>query len=274
MKRLFILIRRIIHYYTGRQIPLASAALCYYMTVTVFPLIICLYTLLGYNYDRAMSILNFADGFMNAGTIRIIRAFLSYVEENHSTGMFFAGLTVLVTSASAGVRSMQITIGRMQGGQRYTGLVGVLFSVVFSVVFLTALWFAILTMFTSKELLNLLNEKIPFVDISGGWLWIRYLLLAGIMFLILWGIYRVSRKQGIAYPTWPGALLATIGIVGMSLLFSMFIAASARYPLVYGSLASMILLMLWMFFSCQVIYIGAAFNISLQDMKQKEEETL
>ena len=77
-----------------------------------------------------------------------------------------------------------------------------------------------------------------------------------------------SREKGNRYFTWPGAIFATFGIVGMSLIFSVFIAVSARYSLVYGSLASVILLMYWIYLICQVIYIGAAINVSLRDLRK------
>ncbi len=266
IRKEIVLLRRMAYYYNDKQIPLASAALCYYMTLTVFPLIICLYTLLGNNYDRAIRVLTFAEGFLSADTLRTIRSFLSYVARNHSIAMFFAGLAVLLTSASAGVRCIHITIGRMQGEKRYGGIMGFLFSLVMAIAVLAATWFAILSMFTSKELITRLNGKLPFIDISQGWQWFKYIMLGVIMFLLLWGLYRIDRRKNMPYATWPGAILGTAGIVGMSLLFSGFIAASTRYPLVYGSLASVVLLMLWLFFSCQVIYIGAAFNISLWDM--------
>ena len=256
MKRLFKLIGRVFRYYNYRQIPIAAAALCYYMTMTVFPLIICLYTLLGQNYGQAMRILSFAEEFLSHDTMETIRTFLNYVANNHSMGMALAGVTVLVTSASAGVRSMQVTIGRLQGGQRYPGIGGFIFSLFFAIVFLTATWFAIIVLFT-----------------SGSWFWFKYVLLAVIMFLFIWVIYRVSRKKHMHYSTWPGAILATIGIVGTSLIFSAFIAASARYSLVYGSLASVILLMYWMYLIGQVIYIGAALNIALRDLRQMEKKT-
>ena len=127
-------------------------------------------------------------------------------------------------------------------------------------------------MFTSRDLIDYVNSHIPFADISGSWLWIKYLMLAGILFLILWGIYRFSRKKRQRYYTWPGAILATLGAEVMSLIFSAFISASTRYSLVYGSLASVILLMLWMYFTCQVIYIGAAFNLAIRDIKNMETE--
>ena len=135
VKKLIYLLKRVIHYYNVKQIPLASAALCYYMMMTVFPMIICLYTLLGQNYDQAIRILEFAEDFLSTDALDTIRSFLSYVANNHSMAMAIAGLTVMVTSASAAVRSMLVTIGRMQGGLRYTGIAGFLFSVLYSVVF-------------------------------------------------------------------------------------------------------------------------------------------
>ena len=273
LKNLIDVAKRIAGYYRNKQIPLASAALCYYMMMTFFPLIICLYTLLGKNYDTAVQVLSFAEGILSQETRETVAVFLNYVAENHSTAMFYAGLTVLVTSASAGARSIHITINRMQGKNRYRGIEEFLFSVIFALSFLAAFWFAILVMFTSRDLISLLNEKLPFVDISGSWLWIKYLLLGGFLFLLLWAIYRMSRTKGKGYPTWPGAVLATVGMLLMSLAFSEFISASARYSLVYGSMASVILLMLWMYYSCQVIYIGAALNIALRYFRQSERES-
>lgn len=268
VKKLIYLIKRVIHYYNVKQIPLASAALCYYMMMTVFPLIICLYTLLGQNYDQALRILEFAEGFLSSDTLDTIRSFLAYVEDNHSLAMAIAGLTVMITSASAAVRSMLVTIGRMQGGLRYTGIMGFVFSVLYSVVFLAATWFAIIVMFSSRNILNLIRRWLPFVEVDVNWHEVKYWMLAIIMFLILWGMYRFSREKGNRYFTWPGAIFATFGIVGMSLIFSGFIAVSARYSLVYGSLASVILLMYWIYLICQVIYIGAAINVSLRDLRK------
>lgn len=268
VKKLIYLIKRVIHYYNVKQIPLASAALCYYMMMTVFPLIICLYTLLGQNYDQALRILEFAEDFLSSDTLDTVRSFLAYVEDNHSLAMAIAGLTVMITSASAAVRSMLVTIGRMQGGLRYTGITGFVFSVLYSVVFLAATWFAIIVMFSSRNILNLIRRWLPIVEVDVNWHEVKYWMLAIIMFLILWGMYRFSREKGNRYFTWPGAIFATFGIVGMSLIFSGFIAVSARYSLVYGSLASVILLMYWIYLICQVIYIGAAINVSLRDLRK------
>ena len=92
----------------------------------------------------------------------------------------------------------------------------------------------------------------------------------GIEYLLFWGIYLVSCKKGEAYDTFPGAILATLAMVAVSYVFSAFIGASVKYPMVYGSLASLILLMMWLYFCSLVIYCGAAFNIVLRDMKREK----
>ena len=258
--------KKLVVIYNDHRLPRAAAALSYYTTMTFFPLIICLYTLLGKNYLRVMEAMKFISRFISIDTINMLRSFVIHIARTGSNAMLIAGLTVLLTSASAGVRSMQSTIGEMQGGEHYQGLAGFLFSLVFSVIFVGAIYFAILVLFTGREFLKLINGWLPFIDIGGSWQWIRYLLLAGIIFVIVWAVYAVSKRRTDRYHTFPGAVFTTIGMVVMSILFSLFIAVSTRYSLVYGSLASMILLMFWLYLCCQIIYLGAALNIAIRDV--------
>ena len=79
------------------------------------------------------------------------------------------------------------------------------------------------------------------------WLWTRFILLGGIAFLLFWSMFGFMRPRNDRYLVLPGAAFATAGIVVMSSVFSRLIASSTRYSLVYGSLASLILLMLWLY---------------------------
>ena len=260
------LLKKLAVVYSERRLPRAAAALSYYMTMTFFPLIICLYSLLGKNYLQVMEALQFVAQFMSADTMHMLRGFMGHVARADSNAMLLAGLTLLLSSASAGVRSMQSTIGELQGGERCQGLSGFLFSLVFSAVFVAAVYFAVLVLFTGRDFIEMVNGWLPFIDIGGFWQRIRFLLLAGIIFAINWAVYAVSKRRTDRYRSFPGALFATLGMVIMSCVFSAFIAVSARYSLVYGSLASLILLMFWLYLSCQIIYLGAALNIVIRDV--------
>ena len=272
LKKLFRILNELADIFSEKKIPRASAALSYYMTMTIFPMIICLYSLLGRSHGKALEVLELAEEFLAIETVSVIQVFLDYVASDSSQAMLLAGITVLISSASAGVRSLQATIGDFQGGGRYQGIMGFLFSIILSVVLLAAMYFAILVMLTGQDFLVMLRKYLPFIDVDSSWHWLRFLLLACIQFGLFIGVYEASKRRKDRYSTLPGAFLATVGTVLMSIAFSAFIAESAKYTLVYGSLASIILLMLWLYFCCQVIYVGAALNIVLRNIKRRGQE--
>lgn len=264
-------IKNFVRIYSDNQIAGASAALSYYFTLTFFPLVICLYTMLGNSYERALRILQFIRRFVSEETMELFESFLDYVAANNSPAMMVAGLAVLVTSSSAASRSMQTTIGRMQGGVKFKAVMYFVFSVIFSLVFLAAIYFAMLVMLTGRQFIKYVNELLPFIDISGSWNWMRFLVMGGIFFVLVWGVYESAKGNCDEYTTLPGTIFTTVVLVGFTLMFSEFIGHSARYPLVYGSLASLILLMLWLYSCCIVIYCGAAVNIALRDTQRELE---
>ena len=270
LKRLLDFAGRFARLFQENRLPMAAAALSYNLTMTFFPLVIVLYTMLGNNYVKAMRVLAFAEQFLASETAAAIRDFLVYVATDRSSAMLIAGVTVLVTSSSAAVRSLHYTIGRMQGGVHYQGVWGFLFSVVFSLILVAGFYLVMIIMLAGRGMFDRLHEIIPAIDIGGTWNTIRFLLLAAIEYLMFWGIYLVSRRKGETYETYPGAILATLAMVAVNFIFSEFIGASVRYPMVYGSLASLILLMLWLYFCSLVIYCGAALNIVLRDMKREK----
>lgn len=272
LKKKLRIVKDLAEMYAANNIPRASAALSYFLTMTIFPLIICLYSLLGQSHGRAVEILELAESFLAAETVRFISNFLDYVAAEHSTAMLVAGLTVLISSASSSVRTLQATIGEMQGGRRYQGMMGYLFSMLLSLVFIAAMYFSVLVILTGKEFLAFLDRYLPFIDINSSWEWLRFLLLAGIELVIFWGVYELCKRRSDRYGTFPGALFATIATVVMSAAFSVFIGVSSKYPLVYGSLASLILLMFWLYLCCQIIYTGAALNVCLRNAKRRGQE--
>lgn len=252
--------------YKRVRLSVSSAALSYYLTMTVFPLLICLYTMLGNSYETAIRIVRLARGIFAPETISLIEEFLNYVASSNSKSMMIAGLFVLISYASAAVRTLQSTVYAMQGGYKFKGVKQYAFSIGFSLVFLAAIYFAVLVMLTGREFIGFFNAVIPFVDISGAWVFIRFIALAGIFFCVVWGIYEAPKRPCDSYTTLPGAIFAAVAMLLVSLVFSLIINQSANYPLVYGSLASLILLMLWLYSSCTVIYCGAAVNIVLRDI--------
>lgn len=262
----------VVDIYSGKRISRSAAALSYYFTMTFFPMLICLYYLLGANVSRAADALDIASRFISEETASLLADFLGHVARNKSPALLFAGLTVLITSSSASIRTLLASIGEMQGGVRFKGIMYFVFSIIFSFVFLAAMYFAVLVILSSRAMLNFVNKLLPIVDVSSSWVYLRYLILAGILFLIIWALYRLSKRSIDHYKSAPGAAAAAFSLVVMSAVFSKTIEFSTKYSMVYGSIASIILLMLWLYFSCQIIYVGAALNIAIRNEELADEK--
>lgn len=100
----------------------------------------------------------------------------------------------------------------------------------------------------------------------GNWLvWVgRWPLALVILICVLAALYRwgpsVSADQRRWHRVFPGAILAAIGLVAASMLFSWYAANFADYNKTYGSLGAVVVLMMWMWIASIVVMVGAEFN--------------
>ena len=106
------------------------------------------------------------------------------------------------------------------------------------------------------HLLDLPAEALPW-----EWQWFRFLLLFLLVLLFVLLTYRMAAPRGEPRPpVLSGAFLAAGALVAATALFSWFIGLSSRYSLVYGSLASVIILLVWLYLCGNILILGDVFN--------------
>lgn len=260
------MIKQVVKLYFDHNLAKPSAAMAYYLTMTFFPLIICLYALFGQNLETAQRILGYIDQFLTPNAAELFGDYVVYVATRSGRAIIIAAVTLLITSASAAIRVVESTIAELQGGHRFKIWIDLVFSFLLALALVLTMYFAFMVMVTGHDMILLLKDRLPHLEIGMSWNWIRFIMLAGVVFLLFWGVFAFYHNG--RYRTLPGAALSTAGVVVMTQIFSAFISASARYSLVYGSLASLILLMLWSYMACQIIFVGAAFNVALRDKRE------
>lgn len=99
--------------------------------------------------------------------------------------------------------------------------------------------------------------------INNLWYAMRWPFAFIVFYWIMIYIYSRSINQKTQYKSVrAGALFSTIGILMASLIFSYYASNFARYDIIYGSLASVISLLLWFYLIGYVIVIGIHINIA------------
>lgn len=257
----------------------SAAALSYFLILTLFPLLVCVNYFIGLFHLDLENLLQSLEQILPAGVLTVTGDYLNYVTESQSPALLLASLITILISASAGLRTLLAAMDDLHGRADPNPVGRVAFSVVLSALFLLTVYLSVVVIFTGEWFFRLLEEHlppyitelIPLAGLSGLWRWMRYLLLFCLVLLLVLIVYRAGTPRGaVRLPVvLLSSLLAALAIVAASVLFSWFIGMSSRYALVYGSLASLIILLVWLYLCGNLLLLGAVVGRVLEGRLKK-----
>jgi membrane protein len=92
--------------------------------------------------------------------------------------------------------------------------------------------------------------------------------------LLFWFLYRVLPHARVAWSdVLPAALLASLAWEVAKHAFAFYAAEFALYSLVYGSLAAVVVLLVWSYLSAMIILLGAEFSVQSARWRHGEWRT-
>lgn len=246
--------------YFEKRVSRSAAELAYFLILSLFPVLICVNAAVGMMQLDVSAVLALADRFIPAGVQAVIGEYLGYISYDQP-GLLTAGAMVTIWSSSAAFRALMNVMDDIYGRRRRTGLRQLAVSMLYSALLLVAIYGSVIVVLTGEWFVRLLERWLPFPLPVTHWPWMRFVLLFGLMLVLILVVYRLSApREGPRAPLFTGALLAAVALVAASAIFSRFIGMSARYSLVYGSLASVIILLVWLYLCGNILILGNIFN--------------
>ena len=268
-------VREIVEVYFDRRVSRSAAELAYFLILSFFPVLICVNAFVGLLHLDVNLILAGTEEFLPKESRSILGEYILYITDNQSNAMLFAGLTMTLFSASAAFRALMNIMADIYGRTTYRGVGQVVASVAFSVLFLITIYLSLAVLLTGSWFLHLVETYLPWVrQVVGDWQWIRFWVLFCLVMLFVLLTYRMAAPRGKPRPPiLTGGVLASAALVCASMLFSWFIGMSSRYSLVYGSLASVIILQVWLYLCGNILILGNVFNYVWYRRKKVRYET-
>ncbi|MEM5780592.1 MAG: YhjD/YihY/BrkB family envelope integrity protein, partial [Lawsonibacter sp.] len=172
----------------------SAAALSYFLIMTLFPLLMCVNYFIGLFHLNLEQVLQALDQLLPAGALSVMEDYLAYVAGIHSPALLWASLFTILVSASAGLRTLFLTMDELYQVQRDNGFGRMILSVILSALFLLTIYLSVVVIFTGdwffwlleEHLPRRLTELLPLESLSGLWQWMRYLLLfCAVLLLVL-----------------------------------------------------------------------------------------
>ena len=265
-------------YYTAKDVftvfmkfPIArsAAALSYYLTLTIFPFFICTTVILGTLNIQETDAFELLEGVIPEAAYTTLYDYLNYIGSGSVEIMLTIGLTAMLTSSSAAFRTFIGITGEIQGKMRFSGPVGWLISFLFSILLLAAIYASALVVVSGEWLMQLLGTYFDIHGVIDLWSRVRFITLFLLLFAVIYTVYLVSApKNTTRMSRLPGALAAAVILVAASMVYSRLITASIRYEVLYGSLASFIILMVWLYTCAFILITANVINISVNKLKE------
>ena len=257
----------VVDVYFSKRVSRAAAELAYFLILTFFPIMICISAFVNELHLDLASLVDHADPFLPQGVLILFRDYLTYIDTNQSSAMLLSGAFLTVLFASAAVRGLMNIMGELYGRTTFRGLGQLIASILFSALLLATIYLSLAVVVTGNWFFHLLGQVLGLeglVERFGTWQWVKYLLLLGMVFLFILLLYRFAAPlERPRPPVVPGALAASAALAVASMVFSLLMGSSARYSLIYGSLASVILLLVWLYLCGNILIMGNVLNYVL-----------
>jgi membrane protein len=240
-----------------------SASMAYFFVLSIFPFLIFLFAIL--------SKMEVAYSFLDSNALEFIpeaaRSVLQdYVKNNlaaKSGSVLSVSILAALWSASRAVGSLQRSLNAAyEVRARKSPLKAIGISVFFTLGLSFSIVIMLLLPSLSSRFFEFIRVYIPiselFIVIFG---YVRWILVIMVPIVILSQMYqhlpnlRLTLREVI-----PGTLFAYFGWIGISFLMSYFIQNFSSISLVYGSLAAVVVMMMWFYFSGMILMLGGEIN--------------
>ena len=182
-----------------------------------------------------------------------------------SGAMSIVFIVVAIWAASRAQFSLtRIANFTLSGGQ-YTGKGYIrdrLRAVVTMTLTMITLIFAIVVLMYGDVILSLVFRIIGREEVGILlWAWIRWPIAMVLYFLMISYNYFVLPTEKIKFKSViPGSLFASIGLLLVTVVYSRYATNIADYNVLYGSLATIVAMMIWFYFLAWVLFLGILVN--------------
>lgn len=253
-----------------------ASSMSFSFFLAIFPGILFLFTLIPYIpidhfQDRLMELLQ---EMMPANAFATAEDTLDEIIRHHNGKLLSFGFLATVYFSTSGFnsmfgafnRSIHIAESRSFWKQR---LVAVLMGFILAVLVIVGIG---LIGWTTSLMHNMIDKNgiLGFALEIGRWLFLALMCLIVISCFYYLGPAKRTHWNFIS----PGAILATTLIIGTSILFAWYVNNFGNYNKLYGSIGTLIVILLWIYYNSMMLLIGFELNAGIHAARKKRTSLL
>lgn len=256
----------------------SAAALTYNLLFALFPLLIFVSNLLGLLDLNVASITSALLPIMPDDVVYFLESYLNHITDNSSEALFWFSFVFTVWFPMRAVKGLMDDVRLAYGLGKpakpvFYAIRQFLFTIVFLVIIIVLFLLALLgRRFVAWLGINHVLQIPPIL--LNLWQYLRFALLAAIMFAVVGMLYAAAQDRKNRVGTiMPGVVLAMISWLLVSIGFSAYVENFGSYSVIYGTLGTVIVLLVWLYMTSFILILGAEFNASLMEVREELKDS-
>ena len=258
---------QLVRYLAEKKVSLYASSACYFLSLSLFPMLVLLLGLLRYTGLGADTLVQALSGLVPSPLLPLAKSLIISAYRNTSGALLSVSVVTALWSASRGVFSLLKGLCFIYGQrdkQAYWYMRSI--SVGYTFAFLLVLVLTLVLGVFGKEFMDKLPVQeyglLAFLD---GVIGMRFFVLLFLLTGFFCGVYMLlPGKRNRFSDSLPGAVLTTVGWLIFTQLYSVYAVKFSGLANVYGSVYTVALSMLWLYCCISLVFYGGALNRYLQ----------
>jgi membrane protein len=248
------------------EISFLAAQVSYYLILSIFPFLIFLVTLVSYTnlvHENSLQVLS---GFLPASVYRLILDVVKSITASRNTAFISLGMLATIWSSSIGILAFMYGMNKAYNKKETRPFwkvraLSVLFTLALAAILLLSAVLVVFGEILGRHLFTVLNLPSSF-DIT--WDIFRYTAAIVTLFFVFALFYIYIPNCSLSFRSvLPGSALATAGWIMLSAGFAFYVNNFGSYSKIYGSIGAIIALLIWLYWSSMIVFIGSELNALL-----------
>ena len=243
-----------------------AAQSAYFFMLCLIPIILLLITMVQYTPVTKADVMTAVIQVFPASVENLITSIVNQVY-NQSMGIIPVTIIVAMWSAGKGVLAMASGLNCIYSCRETRNYIVLrIRSTVYTLLFIVVIILLLVLSVFGNTLNLFIARHIPFLKRIADWLIeTRAVITPTVLVIFSLMLYKfLPNRRGRFRDQLPGAMFAAVGWMVISWVFSIYLDVFKGFSSMYGSLTTIVLIMLWMYFCMYCILLGGEMNVLME----------
>ena len=257
------------------SVGMESAALSFYLIFAIFPFLIFVSALLSFFQLNLDDFSQYLGSLLPGDVERILDRFLLYARGRPNARLLLSSLVFSLYYPMRAANSLMLSVRKAYHlGAPQGALSQLLKTLLYTVLLMLTVILTVVLMTVSNRILDFAVKNLLLPEfVADWWAALRFPVAAVAAYFAIYVLYALAqdRPRNWRY-LWPGTLAALGGWMLVSWLYALYVNNIAHYSLLYGSIGTVICLLIWLNLSSLLLILGAELNGALMSRRRSRAE--